>query len=149
MYTVVGLYVNLWGSVKYSSREQMVCSMPPITIKTGYLPISHHHMHSTMHTYPPNSHQTTVPSTFPLSSKDKLQPQLELVRHCLDDVGPDGQVSMYVSEGRHIGYVFEMDGNYCYIPHKELQEIPQETTHQTLSDIPTNISLFHLLYYLI
>jgi len=37
----------------------------------------------------------------------------------------------------------------CYIPHKELQGTPQEAKHQTPSDVLTNISLFHLLYYLI
>jgi len=37
----------------------------------------------------------------------------------------------------------------CYIPHKELQGTPQEAKYQTLSDLPTNISLFHLLYHLI
>jgi len=36
----------------------------------------------------------------------------------------------------------------CYIPHKELWGTPQEAKHQTPSDVPTNISLFHLLYYL-
>ena len=42
-------------------------------------------------------------------------------------------------------YIF----TYCYIPHQELQGTPQEVKHQTPSDLPTNISLFHVLYYLI
>jgi len=37
----------------------------------------------------------------------------------------------------------------CYIPHQELRGTPQEAKYWTPSDLPTNISLFHLLYYLI
>ena len=37
----------------------------------------------------------------------------------------------------------------CYIPHQEPQGTPQEAKYWTLSDLLTNISLFHLLYYLI
>ena len=43
----------------------------------------------------------------------------------------------------------EADGHMCYIPYQELQGTPQEVKYQTPSDLPTNISLFHLLYYLI
>ena len=37
----------------------------------------------------------------------------------------------------------------CYIPHQELRGTPQEVKYWTPLDLPTNISLFHLLYYLI
>ena len=37
----------------------------------------------------------------------------------------------------------------CYIPRQELRGTPQEAKYRTPSDLPTNISLFHLLYYLI
>ena len=43
------------------------------------------------------------------------------------------------------GFIEEM----YYIPHKKLQGTPQEATHWTPLDILTNISLFHLLYYLV
>ena len=38
---------------------------------------------------------------------------------------------------------------WCYIPHQELRGTPQEAKYRTPSDLLTNISLFHLLYYLI
>ena len=38
---------------------------------------------------------------------------------------------------------------WCYIPCQELRGTPQEVKYWTPSDLPTNISLFHLLYYLI
>ena len=39
--------------------------------------------------------------------------------------------------------------DFCYIPRQELRGTPQEAKYRTPSDLPTNISLFHLLYYLI
>jgi len=89
------------GVMRCISREQMVCSTPPMTIKMGYLPIFHHCTHSKICNYPQNGHQMTVPTTFLLPSNGELQQQLEAARCHLDDVEPDGQVSTSISKMRH------------------------------------------------
>jgi len=89
--------------------EWTACSTPPMTIKTGYLPVFHHHTCSKMCNYPQNDHQIAVPSTFPLSSKGELQQQLELARCHLDDIEPDGQAWISISKGRHTENTYEPD----------------------------------------
>jgi len=84
----------------------------------------------------------TITHTFKFTHKSRLGMFLQ---HCVSQI-----FSLSFEANKKLTATFvQISLVLCYIPRQELRGTPQEAKYQTPSDLLTNISLFHLLYYLI